>query len=118
VIHHPSSTGEKNINTVVAIANPGFCKLFGSAYVRIGNHRKASWEMQAVQLARHRARLSTPSQYRADGSSVGDSDQWEDQRSESGCMPLNTLKPFAPGTKIRRKMTHGSVNFQALGKVV
>jgi len=35
VIHHPSSTGEKNINTAVAIANPGFCKLFGSACVRI-----------------------------------------------------------------------------------
>ena len=71
-----------------------------------------------MQLARHRARLSTPSQYRTDGCSVGDSDRWEDQRSEPGWMPLNTLKPFTPGTKIRRKMTHGSVNFQALGRVV
>jgi hypothetical protein len=34
-----------------------------------------------------------------------------------GCH-VNTPKPLTPGTKIRMKMTHGSVNFQALGRVV
>jgi hypothetical protein len=31
---------------------------------------------------------------------------------------VNTLKPLAPGTKVRIKIFHRGYNFQALGKVV
>jgi hypothetical protein len=34
-----------------------------------------------------------------------------------GCH-VNTLKPLAPGTKVRIKIFHRGCNFQALGKVV
>jgi hypothetical protein len=75
--------------------------------------------MQQVQLERHRARryplrannevTDVQSETRISGR-TGD-------LSLVGCH-VNTLKPLTPGTKIRIKMTHGSVNFQALGRVV
>jgi hypothetical protein len=75
--------------------------------------------MQQGQLERHRARRYLL-RANIEAKDVQSETQISGRTSDLslfGCH-VNTLKPLTPGTKIRIKMTLGSVNFQALGRVV
>jgi hypothetical protein len=72
-----------------------------------------------VQLDRHRARRY-PFQANIELTDVQSETQISGRTSDLslfGCN-VNTLKPLAPGTKIRIKIAHRNVNFEALGRVV
>jgi hypothetical protein len=72
-----------------------------------------------VQLERHRARRYA-FQANIELTDVQSETQIRERTSDLslfGCH-VNTLKPFAPGTKVNIKIAHRSANFQALGRVV
>lgn len=72
-----------------------------------------------MQLERHRARRY-PFQANIELIDVQSETQISGRTGDLslfGCY-VNTLKPLAPGTKIRIKIAHRSANFQALGRVV
>ena len=80
---------------------------------------KTSWEKQQVQLERHRARryLFQANIELTDVQSETQISGRTTYLSLFGCY-VNTLIPLTPGTKIRIKIAHRSVNFRALGRVV
>jgi hypothetical protein len=75
--------------------------------------------MYQVHLERHRARRY-PFQANIELTDVQSETQITERTSDLslfGCH-VNTLKPLAPGTKVRIKIVHKRCNFEALGKVL
>ncbi len=71
-----------------------------------------------MQPERHRARRY-PFVARIELTDLHSETQIKEQTSDLslfGCH-VNALKTFAPGAKVRIKISHGTVNFEALGKV-
>jgi len=94
------------------------CDIEGVWLPRIAKQRRSSWGMFQMQLERHRARRYS---FHAsiELTDLQSETQIKEQTSDLslfGCH-VDTVKPLAPGTKVRIKISHRGEYFEALGKV-